>query len=59
MIKVETERILGLLEQGFIPIVTGFQGMTCEGDFTTLGRGGSDVTGALLGKALKAEFVEI
>lgn len=59
VINVETERILHLLDQGLIPIVTGFQGMTEEGDYTTLGRGGSDVTGALLGKALKAEFVEI
>lgn len=59
VIKVETERIMQVLEQGLIPIVTGFQGMTEEGDHTTLGRGGSDVTAALLGKALKAEYVEI
>lgn len=59
VVTVETERILHVLEQGLIPIVTGFQGMTEEGDYTTLGRGGSDITGALLGKALKAEFVEI
>jgi aspartate kinase len=59
VINVETERIMKVLEQGLIPIVTGFQGMTEAGDHTTLGRGGSDVTGALLGKALKAEYVEI
>jgi len=59
VLKVETSRILDLLEQGIIPIVTGFQGITEAGDHTTLGRGGSDVTGTLLGKALKAEFVEI
>ncbi|HYE82044.1 MAG TPA: aspartate kinase [Clostridia bacterium] len=59
VIDVEPERILSALEQGLIPIVTGFQGITEEGDYTTLGRGGSDTTGALLGKALKAEFVEI
>lgn len=59
VIDVEAENILKVLEQGLIPIVTGFQGMTEEGDHTTLGRGGSDVTGALLGKALKAECVEI
>ena len=59
VINVETERILQVLEQGLIPVITGFQGMTEEGDYTTLGRGGSDVTGALLGKALKAECVEI
>lgn len=59
VINVKTEKILRVLEQGLIPIVTGFQGMTEEGDYTTLGRGGSDVTAALLGKALKAECVEI
>ncbi len=59
VINVEAEKVLKVLEQGLIPIVTGFQGMTEDGDFTTLGRGGSDVTGALLGKALNAEYVEI
>lgn len=59
VINVETDRLLQVLEQGFIPIVTGFQGVTEEGDHTTLGRGGSDVTAALLGKALKAEYAEI
>lgn len=59
VLKVETKKIMDLLYAGIIPIVTGFQGMTQEGDFTTLGRGGSDVTGAILGEALKAEFIEI
>jgi aspartate kinase len=59
VINVEINRILHVLEQGLIPIITGFQGMTEDGDYTTLGRGGSDITGALLGKALKAECVEI
>lgn len=59
IIKVETDRMMNLLEDGIIPIVTGFQGITVNGDFTTLGRGGSDVTGAILGEALKAELVEI
>lgn len=59
IINVETERILHVLEQGLIPVVTGFQGMTEQGDYTTLGRGGSDITGALLGKALRAECIEI
>ncbi|MDO6355464.1 MULTISPECIES: aspartate kinase [unclassified Caloramator] len=59
VLKVETKKIMDLLYSGAIPIVTGFQGMTQEGDFTTLGRGGSDVTGAILGEALKAEFIEI
>lgn len=59
IIRVETNRVKKLLDEEIIPIVTGFQGITLEGDFTTLGRGGSDVTGAVLGEALNAEFIEI
>ncbi|MFQ5767319.1 MAG: bifunctional aspartate kinase/homoserine dehydrogenase I [Acidobacteriota bacterium] len=42
-----------------IQVVTGFIGHTREGEITTLGRGGSDLTASLLGAALKAEAVEI
>lgn len=47
------------LEAGRIPVVCGFQGVTQDGDFTTLGRGGSDTTAAALGAALEAQCVEI
>ncbi len=40
-------------------IVTGFQGMTDQGDMTTLGRGGSDTTATAIGVALHAEMVDI
>lgn len=56
---IKTSNILELLNKEIIPIVAGFQGMTENGDFTTLGRGGSDVTGAILGEALRAEAIEI
>lgn len=59
IIKVEPTRLLESLKEGIIPVVAGFQGMTEEGDLTTLGRGGSDTTAALLGVALKASAVEI
>lgn len=59
ILRVDTKRLISELEAGFIPIVTGFQGITEDGDVTTLGRGGSDVTGAVLGNALKAEAIEI
>ncbi len=48
-----------LLERGVTPIVTGFIGATPEGVTTTLGRGGSDYTAALLGAALEAAEVHI
>jgi len=53
------------IESGNIPVVCGFQGVFVGGDgapggeLTTLGRGGSDTTGAALGAALRAEAVEI
>jgi aspartate kinase len=48
-----------LLEAGRIPVTQGFIGATAEGIPTTLGRGGSDYTAALLGAALGARRVEI
>ena len=48
-----------LLEDGLIPVTQGFIGATADGVPTTLGRGGSDFTAALLGAALGAERVEI
>lgn len=48
----ETERrirdgLLPVLEQGVVPVITGFIGATAEGQITTLGRGGSDYSGAI------------
>ncbi len=48
-------RIRPLLAQGIVPIVTGFIAANAEGITTTLGRGGSDYTGAILGEALTAD----
>ncbi len=44
---------------GQVPIVAGFTGATPGGEVTTLGRGGSDTTGAILGVCLPADLVEI
>ena len=48
-----------LLDEGIVPIVTGFIGATPEGIITTLGRGGSDYTAAIIGSVLPAEDVWI
>lgn len=56
---VDTEFIEECLENYPVVVVTGFQGKSSEGELTTLGRGGSDVTAVALGIALKAEYVEI
>ncbi|MFO0553803.1 MAG: aspartate kinase [Polyangiaceae bacterium] len=47
------------LPAGRVPIVTGFVGKTLDGDITTVGRNGSDLTATLLGAAIGAEEVEI
>lgn len=56
---VDTQKITKQLEQGYIVVITGFQGMTQTGELTTLGRGGSDTTAAVLGVALDASCIEI
>lgn len=53
------QALLPLLEQGCIPITTGFIGATPGGIITTLGRGGSDYSAAILGAALPANEVWI
>lgn len=57
--KISTERILKELDQGKVVIVAGFQGMTEDGNITTLGRGGSDTTAVALASALGADVCEI
>lgn len=57
--KIDTERIQHELEQRKIVIVTGFQGISQYGDYTTLGRGGSDTTAVALAAALRADACEI
>jgi aspartokinase/homoserine dehydrogenase 1 len=59
-----TERLAGemlgpLLADTIVPVVTGFIGSTAEGVVTTLGRGGSDYSAAILGAAVKATEVWI
>jgi aspartokinase/homoserine dehydrogenase 1 len=48
------QRLLPLLADGILPVVTGFNGATADGRPTTLGRGGSDFSAAILAAALDA-----
>lgn len=59
VLVVHPERIMEVIDQGIIPVITGFQGVTEAGLVTTLGRGGSDTTAAVLGVVLASEWVEI
>ena len=57
--KRAAERLRPLTNQGKVPVMGGFIASNEAGITTTLGRGGSDFTGALLGGALNAESIEI
>ena len=54
-----TDRLLPAIEQDKIPILQGFVGGTQDGSLTTLGRGGSDYTAAVIGAVCEAEEIQI
>jgi aspartate kinase len=57
--KMNTEAIETELTKGKVVVVAGFQGITEDGEITTLGRGGSDTTAVALAAALKADKCDI
>ena len=57
--KQKAEGLMQLVNQGVIPVVCGFLGQGSNGEITTLGRGGSDVTAFLIGHCLNANEVVI
>jgi aspartate kinase len=57
--KRAPEKLLPLIERGKVPVMGGFIASNEAGQTTTLGRGGSDFTGALVGGALNADTIEI
>jgi aspartate kinase len=56
---IHPERLQREIAAGRIPIVTGFQGITEDHDYTTIGRGGSDTTAVAVAAALQADTCEI
>lgn len=56
---INTEAVKNQLADGKVVIVAGFQGVTENGEITTLGRGGSDTTAVALAAALKADKCDI
>lgn len=53
------QTVLPLLDEGIVPVITGFVGATRDGIITTLGRGGSDYSAALMGAYVDADEVWI
>ncbi len=57
--RIEADRAKRALEEGYIVVVAGFQGITESDEVTTLGRGGSDLTAVAIAAALNADLCEI
>lgn len=57
--RIEGGDILQLLEGGKVVIVAGFQGVNPDGQISTLGRGGSDLSAVALAAGLKADYCQI
>ena len=57
--EINPEAMQESIEEGKIVIVAGFQGVNYNGDITTLGRGGSDLSAVAIAGALKADLCEI
>jgi len=59
ILSINPDKILKLVKEGKIVVITGFQGVDEEGQITTLGRGGSDTSAVAITAALKAERCDI
>lgn len=59
IVQVNPHKVSTYASEGYVVVVAGFQGVTEDGEITTLGRGGSDTTAAALGVALNATYVDI
>ena len=59
IVDINTDRIQRYLNDGYIVIAAGFQGVSEAGDITTLGRGGSDTTAVALAASLNARVCDI
>jgi len=59
ILSIDENNIKNDLDNGYVVVVAGFQGVDTNGNLTTLGRGGSDTTGVALAAALKADECQI
>ena len=59
ILDIDANKIMDVVKQDTIPIITGFQGITETGDITTLGRGGSDTTAVAIAAQVKAKRCDI
>ncbi len=57
--SINGDRIRKALDEGFVVVIAGFQGITPTEDVTTLGRGGSDLSAVAIASAIQADLCEI
>jgi aspartate kinase len=57
--SINSKIILQYLEDGFVPVICGYQGITIDNKITTLGRGGSDITAVAIAANVKAKRCDI
>lgn len=53
--SIDAEQLNELISDGVVPVIAGFQGVDEQGDITTLGRGGSDITAVAVAAAVRAQ----
>lgn len=59
IVDIKTDKIKEKLSEGNVVVIAGFQGVTEDGEITTLGRGGSDTSAVAIAAALNAERCDI
>ncbi|MTI94483.1 MAG: aspartate kinase [Firmicutes bacterium] len=59
IIKIDVSRITELTKQRIVPVICGYQGVNANGEITTLGRGGSDISAVAVASALETDTVTI
>ena len=59
IVRVEVDKLFQSVAAGEVPVIAGFQGVSTDGEITTIGRGGSDTTAVVIAAAMDAEECRI
>ena len=59
IVSINSKALNDCIDQGIVPIIPGFQGLSKENRITTIGSGGSDASAVAIAKCLESDFCEI